>query len=267
MFGLPIMLPAIGGALNWLSNTFKEGQARDEERQRIKDQERIRQENVAREREFAQHGLRWRVNDARAAGISPLAALGASTSQPMSQPLGDSSVPYQPDNSISIAGQDISRAMAAASTDVERAYQLLQAKLLETQIEGQKIDNAYKLKQLSPTPSSPGLLPGQSVNIVPDYTYSRSDDGALSVVPSPEVKPLIEDMFSQELQWESRNLSGDSHGYPMTVMPGKDKVFKWVSSRKQWVPTTINNSEAHYFRNGNWYPVSELKRKYQKRMD
>ena len=33
------------------------------------------------QKEFAQHGVRWRVEDAKAAGIHPLAALGMSPNQ------------------------------------------------------------------------------------------------------------------------------------------------------------------------------------------
>lgn len=40
------------------------------------------QSNAELQREFAQHGIRWKVADAKAAGIHPLAALGATTQGP-----------------------------------------------------------------------------------------------------------------------------------------------------------------------------------------
>lgn len=67
------------------------------------------------QREFAQKGIRWKVEDARAAGLHPLAALGAQTSsfQPtfVGGGLGEG---------LAAAGQDISRAMDATRTADER---------------------------------------------------------------------------------------------------------------------------------------------------
>ena len=41
-------------------------------------QERANEANLAAQREFAQHGIRWKVEDAKAAGLHPLFALGGS---------------------------------------------------------------------------------------------------------------------------------------------------------------------------------------------
>lgn len=71
--------------------------------------------NVDLQREFAQHGIRWRVEDAKQAGIHPLYALGASTHSfspiSVSDPLGPA---------IASAGQDLSRAFEATRTGQER---------------------------------------------------------------------------------------------------------------------------------------------------
>jgi len=49
-----------------------------------------RQEKLSKE--FAQHGIQWRVEDAKAAGIHPLAALGASTHTAPGLPVGGDAV-------------------------------------------------------------------------------------------------------------------------------------------------------------------------------
>lgn len=72
-------------------------------------------EQMDAQREFAQHGIRWKVEDAKAAGIHPLYALGASTTSFAPMSVQDSLGP-----AISSAGQDISRAMRASATDEER---------------------------------------------------------------------------------------------------------------------------------------------------
>lgn len=78
-------------------------------------QRRLMHEQMDAQREFAQHGIRWKVEDARAAGIHPLYALGASTSSYSPIAVQDQLGP-----AISSAGQDISRAMTAQATAEER---------------------------------------------------------------------------------------------------------------------------------------------------
>lgn len=85
---------------------------------------KIAADNIALQKEFAQNGIRWKVADAQAAGLHPLAAMGASTTSftPVSATF------QQPDNSwigkagaqFGQAGQDISRAIKATQTADER---------------------------------------------------------------------------------------------------------------------------------------------------
>lgn len=76
------------------------------------------QDNAAAQREFAQHGVRWKVEDAKAAGIHPLYAMGAQTHAFTPSYVGGDSGKY-----LAQAGQDISRAVAAGSTVGERQQQ------------------------------------------------------------------------------------------------------------------------------------------------
>jgi len=68
------------------------------------------------QKEFAQNGLRWKVEDAQRAGIHPLAALGSSGAQYSPVGLGDNDTAA----SFSSAGQDISRAIDNTRTAPER---------------------------------------------------------------------------------------------------------------------------------------------------
>lgn len=83
-----------------------------------KSQEDANAANLKHQQEFAQQGVRWRVEDAKAAGVHPLAALGAQLHQFAPSVVGDTSMP----GALSAAGQDISRGIAATSTASERAY-------------------------------------------------------------------------------------------------------------------------------------------------
>lgn len=72
------------------------------------------QENRDQQKEFAQHGIQWKVADAKAAGVHPLYALGASTHSPAPVSSGDMA------SSLASVGQNIDRAVYATSSASER---------------------------------------------------------------------------------------------------------------------------------------------------
>lgn len=84
----------------------------------------IAQQNIAHQKEFAQQGIRWRVDDAKAAGLHPLAALGAQTTSFSPVSVGDLALPK---TSFGEMGQDIGRAIDAGSTAAERNDRMGQA--------------------------------------------------------------------------------------------------------------------------------------------
>lgn len=147
--------------------------------------------NYQHQKEFAQNAIQWRVADAKAAGLHPLAALGAS-------PLGFSpsfsgGIPSSSDwdysamgDAIGKMGQNIGRAIEAQATEKERAEAAdytskaraldLENKELQNQTLRQKIfDNAMAsvqavkaqagqppaMQQVIPTGLDGRTLPGQ----------------------------------------------------------------------------------------------------------
>ena len=93
-------------------------------------QRKMAELNYKHQKEFAQNGIRWKVSDAKAAGIHPLYALGASTSSysPVSG--------YGGDNGIGEAaaqfGQGIGRAVEAGMTKEERQRENAKREMQET---------------------------------------------------------------------------------------------------------------------------------------
>lgn len=81
------------------------------------------QENL--QREFAQHGIRWKVEDAKAAGLHPLYAIGASTPSYTPITVGETT------NAFHRMGQGIRNAAAATMSPEER--QVHELTLAETQ--------------------------------------------------------------------------------------------------------------------------------------
>lgn len=75
----------------------------------------VASDNVQYQKEFAQQGIRWRVADAKAAGINPLVALGASPVSYSPQSIGGT------DYGLGALGQDLTRAISSMQTKEERA--------------------------------------------------------------------------------------------------------------------------------------------------
>lgn len=114
--------------------------------------------NIAAQRDFAQHGVSWKVADAKSAGISPLAALGASTSS-FSNVAGSSAL----GDSIGEAGQDIGRAVHAGQNSEERALTLKGAQL---DIEKKGLENNILRAELASkvaTRTAPGSPPASGL--------------------------------------------------------------------------------------------------------
>lgn len=133
-----------------------------------RDQEyRLAQQNMAMQKQFAQEGIRWKVADAKEAGIHPLYALGANTTSfsPVSISGGSAS---NWSDTLGSMGQDISRAVNATRTQGERETGM-QEMLHRTQIEGARLDNdikktelasrIQKLRQAGSGPGIPGVVP------------------------------------------------------------------------------------------------------------
>lgn len=91
---------------------------------RIAADQQLQAQNIANQREFAQQGIRWKVADAQAAGLHPLAALGAQTSS-FSNVVG-ADIPV-PRTDFGGMGQDLGRAIDAGSSQAERSDRMGQA--------------------------------------------------------------------------------------------------------------------------------------------
>jgi len=128
--------------------------------------EGIHRENVAAQREFAQQGIRWRVEDAKAAGLHPLFALGGSgaTYSPSSYVGGETG------RAISEMGQNVGRAISAQQTPAQREAAALQLEILKNQVKAGAIANIAAEHELS----------------------QKRNAGALSAAPMQQGAPVAE---------------------------------------------------------------------------
>lgn len=206
----------------------------------IQNQRDMANDNIQMQREFAQNGVRWRVEDARNAGIHPLAALGMQGASYSPVSIGDTRNNALGDG-LSNMGQNIARAAEATSTASERSD-----KYMDLQIENQSLQNELlkgqiigmnQHSQIGPPmpPSNSGLSshllggqgnsspsgryvtekpaerfhsqpnnPAQEAGSINDYAYVRTPSG-MAIVPSADAKQRIEDQFIPEVMWSYRN--------------------------------------------------------------
>lgn len=217
-------------------------------------QEALAAQNMAMQREFAQSGIQWRVEDAKKAGIHPIYALGsggASFSPVSANFAADTSLP----NAMAAAGQDIGRAINSTRTADQRvdaftktaqALQLekagLENDLLRTEIASKTGRLRSPASPPFPAPGANYLIPGQSgsyieptpLKVTPgaaqqpqseggaitDVGYARTSTG-WAPIPSNDVKQRIEDNLPQELLHFMRNNLMPSVGYNFNPPPFK----------------------------------------------
>lgn len=176
-----------GGSLisSFLGNSAADDQ-REAENQRFAS-------NLAYQREFAQNGIQWKVNDARAAGIHPMAALGANTVSYSPMALGDIGSDLRKSS-----GQDLGRAVSAISTsdtkdkDFNTASQklILEKGSLENELLKQQVINSRRQSAVAAvTPQSPDAKgPPMSVMLGGDLPPSNplKADDQMKEAPPPE---------------------------------------------------------------------------------
>lgn len=132
--------------------------------------------------DFAQHGVTWKAQDATAAekqtGINRLALLGVPTNS-FSNIVGSSSL----GDSISSAGQDIGRAVAAATAQPSRQQQL-EEKLLEARIANVNSDtvrNQAAASEIARKMAQPGTAD------MPKYITVIDRDGRKETILNPKI--------------------------------------------------------------------------------
>lgn len=186
-----------------------------------------RQEDL--QREFAQNSIQWRVNDAKKAGIHPVAALGSQgISYNPSYVGGDNFGGSQA--SISIGGKDdkeISelnkRLLTAQVRHAEaEATSAEMANLPKPQNTGGVLFGASQTKGALTNQTgvghsaSPTAMPGQaSVNpygvdeVNNAVNFTKNTDGSLSLMPSQDVQDLVSESVLERLRWYGSQYSND----------------------------------------------------------
>jgi len=193
---------AIGGALGGMIGGDDDNRGELMTYQRDINAEQ-RREEYDRQKEFAQMGIRWKSDDARAAGLHPMAVLGSQGSS-YSPTVVAAQVPAGPArrdySSIGeefgrTMGQNLTRPQMATKTPYEIQMEglaleraTLQNRLLEGQVQNEWA--ALMGQPSGPTmPAATGPLPTGSIKIKPSETISRDrTDSGREAASTPGVK-------------------------------------------------------------------------------
>lgn len=240
--------------------------------------EKAAETNAAIQRELAQNGLSWRIADAKKAGINPLAALGASI--PSGSPVAVGT--DFGDLGLGKAGQDISRAMKSGMTREQRELHDLNKEMLQTQIEGMKIDNRQKMTGTPPPLPSPGNTYGGVndilVDVIKDSAKTSKQPGVLAAT-QPKFVDYIDETGELERKLNSDLMEAQEDDpdtkirswtrllkeftgshlsqlfYPDYVQyseemskkrpphPQKGWEYRWNRDRRTWVPHKLKPGE------------------------
>jgi len=252
-----------------------------------RDQAKAAARNAASQEHFARHGLQWKIEDAKKAGISPEFALGASTHSFAPTETGSDR-----GSIVADAGQNIARSVLA--TEDKGTRELNEALKAET-LRGMRIDNDIKSTQMTsvnkpgnpafPNPNFSNLVPGQAQSPVvdkalertgqhpsarhsegasiPSVGWAETDDGGLMPIPSQDIKNRIEDQAIPEAVWAARHLVGPNFGKgtkpPSSALPKGAIGWRWSMSRQAWYPQLKPKMDSKHMRN--WIPENRFQNK------
>lgn len=142
-------------------------------------------QNIAYQKQFARSGIRWRVRDAKLAGIHPLAALGAQTVAFSPSSVGATQAGEALGAAGVTMGQGISRAATALGDIDDRNAEYI-GKLQSLQLENMKLQNAAIASQVANL-NQPGNPPASPTN---RWLVDGQGQTTLSKTPLVQDTPL-----------------------------------------------------------------------------
>nr|QJB19984.1 MAG: DNA pilot protein [Microvirus sp.] len=159
------------------------------------------EQNYQRQKEFAQMGLQWKVDDAKKAGLSPLFAVGGTGAS------------FSP-NPVAVAGNDggqsISSALTRMSSSKDRALEEAQLALLKAQTDKEFAMSSYynseaarnnqAAMQSAPSPLVQGPMSIGAASVAPiafDHVDMKADPQRSVMSGSPQVGAATNPMFSR----------------------------------------------------------------------
>lgn len=202
-------VPAAIGALGSIAGGFL-GNAVSSKNQANRDRY-----NVQQQERFAKNSIQWRVEDAKKAGLHPLAALGAQGSA--YQPVLDTSNDGGLGASVSQAADYISQGMANSKTDtVTKQAQGLELKRME--LENKKLEAEIASMGQSPygllgngNAKGGSNLPGiKQARKGADFLQNANE--IITLTPEKDIQDLVSESTMEYIKWALNNSHSPAAG-------------------------------------------------------
>lgn len=236
-------------------------------------------EQAQMQKEFAQNGIRWKVADAKAAGLHPLAAIGAAGASysPVSY-AGSTFGGGDLGNSLRDMGQGLGRAVAATQTKEERVASAFELTRQRQEIErgdliNQKLAADLALMQTGAGPGFPSNVanPRNTVSsasgyVMKDAEVTHTGSAGLTAAP-PQGNPLATaytDPYGGRTSLPQKDVNIDefsspgwgSYFYTNRLLPFADQMFGRDSPAKPALSDLPQGAvNWHFAFPGRWIPV------------
>lgn len=194
--------------------------------------------NEALQREFAQNGLRWKVADAQAAGLSPLFAVGGAGAAFSPNPI---TIGGQDSDFGERMGQSVARAVSGQSTSAEKALHVAQLRVLESQADKNQAEAFYYASQASRGTQSAG----QSGSFPPVVGPGSGIEGMVTPKAPDAIAPRVNDASLQATQnpfWERHQL-GD--GTVIDLPRSDEGPAEAAENPTLWPSIVVRNLQQH----------------------
>lgn len=186
-------------------------------------QEKMAEQNIKLQREFAQKGIQWKAADALKAGIHPLYAMGAQTHSFAPVSVGDSLGP-----AMASASQDIGSAVARGMTGPERVSSFNKA------VQGLTLDKMALENQLLSSQIARLSGPGGAGVALPDDRVAMEDPfGVLQAIGPGAPAQAVENEYGDisAIEGGYRYLRDRVPGY---IGTGGGMSAPWISIDTPW---------------------------------
>lgn len=223
--------------------------------------------NADLQREFAQHGISWKVADAKRAGVHPLAALGAQTQSASPVYVGGN------DSGMREASQHIANSFINAKQSELLDAQIrkinMEAKAIEASIPGQGSVAAYDPMTGNVVGSTPGInnqgflpqgRPGVSQKVIPQEAYMSTIDGGYKLSLSEEAAELVESSWPDLWDYIWTRVKRTGHTAAAAAgFEGSFKEIQWTKPTEKMfrLPKGYKWAMVPSLSGPTWYPVPD----------
>lgn len=173
----------IQSGLQAIGNFFGFNSAKKEREAVIKAQKEMNYANMELQKEFAQNSIQWKVQDAKKAGIHPLAALGAS---------GYTAAPSFVAPDTSRQSSEMRSHFGAALSRFQEEQMESQSEMDKLQLENQRLENlklSKEIAQIGQSPTSKAFGNGAPPSSGVDSNSPHSFDRTMKVGQDMQVTP------------------------------------------------------------------------------